>query len=89
MTDENLYAYITVLTNESYIPGVQALAESLRRVNSKYRLIILVPTERRDALTYNTIMATNNCILRHAPMIDTILLPPPPPSGTLLARDIL
>ena len=39
---EHKYAYVTLLTNDSYFPGVVILQESLRRVNSEYPLICLV-----------------------------------------------
>jgi len=47
------YSYITVLTNEKYIPGVRALAKSLRDVNSRYKLAILIPTDRYVQLMNN------------------------------------
>ena len=36
------YSYVTLLTNNSYIPGVVLLKESLRRVRSKYPLLCLI-----------------------------------------------
>lgn len=40
----NKYAYITLLTNDSYIKGVLLLKESLRKVNSEYPLKCIVTT---------------------------------------------
>lgn len=42
--------YLTALTNERYIPGVMALARSLREVKSKYDLAVMIPAEKEDAL---------------------------------------
>ena len=36
------YSYITVLTTENYLIGVLALKECLNRLNSKYRLAVLI-----------------------------------------------
>ena len=44
-------AYVTVLTNEKYIPGVMALQMALTKVNSKYPLMIIVPNNKADSLT--------------------------------------
>ena len=44
------YAYITVLTNTKYIPGVRALAKSLKEVKSQYPLYVLIPEDREDIL---------------------------------------
>lgn len=43
-------AYITVLTNTRYIPGVRALAKSLKEVKSQYPLYVLVPEDMADVL---------------------------------------
>ena len=43
--------YLTALTNERYIPGVMALARSLRNVNAEYDLAIMIPAEREEALS--------------------------------------
>ncbi len=42
--------YITALTNERYIPGVMALARSLREVKSEYDLAVMIPTETGETL---------------------------------------
>lgn len=42
--------YITALTNERYIPGVMALARSLREVQSEYDLAIMIPLEKEATL---------------------------------------
>ena len=42
--------YITALTNERYIPGAMALVKSLREVNSKYDIAIMIPSEKEDSL---------------------------------------
>ncbi len=39
------YTYLTVITNEKYLPGVYVLAKSLESVNSKYELTVLVPND--------------------------------------------
>lgn len=36
------YAYVTLLTRDSYLPGVQCLARSLRRVGAQYPLVVMV-----------------------------------------------
>ena len=36
--------YLSVLSTDDYLPGALVLAESLRRVNSQYPLVLLVPT---------------------------------------------
>lgn len=43
--------YLTALTNERYIPGVMALARSLREVGAKYPLAIMIPEEKTEELT--------------------------------------
>ncbi|GMH61616.1 hypothetical protein TrRE_jg8478 [Triparma retinervis] len=43
-------AYFTLLTNDSYMPGVLALHQSLRKVHSKHKLHIIIPTQANDAL---------------------------------------
>lgn len=43
------YAYVTVLTTESYLIGVFALKESLNRVKAKYPLVVLVNDNITDA----------------------------------------
>lgn len=42
--------YITALTNERYIPGVMALARSLREVKSEYELAVMIPAEKAASL---------------------------------------
>ncbi len=44
------YAYITVLTNERYIPGVRALKKALEKVRSCYDLVVLIPEDKAGAL---------------------------------------
>lgn len=46
----NNYAYVTVLTNIKYIPGVRALARSLKDTKSKYPLYLLIPEDKEDIL---------------------------------------
>lgn len=46
----NKYAYVTALTTEEYIPGCLALARSLIEVNSRYKLIVLIPESKQDEL---------------------------------------
>lgn len=43
--------YLTALTNERYIPGVMALARSLREVEAQYPLAIMIPEEKEETLT--------------------------------------
>ncbi len=40
--------YITVITNKKYLPGVFVLNESLKDVNSKYKLTALLPHNNKD-----------------------------------------
>ena len=52
---ESRKAYVTLLTNSSYLPAALVLNESLKRAESKYPLIIMstpsLPSEAREALT--------------------------------------
>lgn len=45
---DNSYAYITVLTNLDYLPGVKALNKGLLKVKSKYPLFVLIPKDKED-----------------------------------------
>lgn len=38
------FAYVTLLSNEEYLPGVVALANSLKRVDSHYNLLVMTHT---------------------------------------------
>lgn len=40
--DSEKYAYVTVLTTDTYLIGVLALKECLNRVKSKYKLVVLI-----------------------------------------------
>ncbi|KAF8179651.1 nucleotide-diphospho-sugar transferase [Pholiota molesta] len=42
-------AYVTLLTSISYLPGVLVLNQSLRRVKSKYRLVVMVTPSLPDS----------------------------------------
>lgn len=42
--------YITALTNERYIPGAMALVRSLKEVNTKYDVAIMIPLEKEEEL---------------------------------------
>jgi|SRR6266850_1383483 len=48
-------AYVTLLTKNSYLPGALTLEQSLKSVQSRYPLVVLVtpalPQRTRDALT--------------------------------------
>lgn len=48
-------AYVTLLTKDSYLPGALTLEQSLKIVQSRYPLVVLVtptlPTRTRDALS--------------------------------------
>lgn len=50
-TDVMKQVYLTALTNERYIPGVMALARSLREVEARYPLAIMIPEEKEAELT--------------------------------------
>ena len=43
-------AFITVLTNERYIPGVRALKKALERSGSQHDLVVLLPENKSDKL---------------------------------------
>jgi hypothetical protein len=51
---ESKKAYVTLLTNNSYLPAALVLNESLKRVGSKHPLVIMstpsLPSEAREAL---------------------------------------
>ena len=49
-SDIQTEVYVTVLTNDNYIPGVKALKRSLRNVKSKHDLVILVPKSKEKEL---------------------------------------
>ena len=49
-SDRQTEVYVTVLTNDNYIPGVKALKRSLRSVKSKHDLVILVPKSKENEL---------------------------------------
>lgn len=42
--------YLTALTNERYIPGVMALARSLRDVQTEYDLAVMIPADKAETL---------------------------------------
>lgn len=44
----NNYAYITLLSNDNYIPGVILLKATLDAVGTKYPLIVLLPNRLSD-----------------------------------------
>ena len=52
---ESRKAYVTLLTNSSYLPAALVLNESLKRAESKYPLVVMstpsLPSEAREALT--------------------------------------
>lgn len=70
------YTYMTILTNEAYIPGCMALARSLINVNSEYKLSVLVPEQKRDYIyekleQYGFFRATGDyCIIETQPDIE-------------------
>ena len=43
-------AYITVLTNRRYLPGVWALAQSLKKAKSQHELFVLIPEDKQSEL---------------------------------------
>ena len=62
------YAYITVLTSADYLEGVRTLLYSLRRTESRFPLVVLVP-EDFDTAMRNTLL-TWGCQIAHAPKVD-------------------
>lgn len=44
------HVYLTALTNDTYLPGVMALAQSLQSVKAKYALAIMIPAEKESFL---------------------------------------
>lgn len=42
--------YLTAVTNERYLPGVMALARSLREVDAKYDLAIMISADKEASL---------------------------------------
>ena len=49
------YTYVTLLTNDSYFPGVVILYESLRRVNTSYPLLCLITNNVSENIVENLI----------------------------------
>src|ERR1700730_7422083 len=53
-------AYVTLLTKPSYLPGVLVLDQSLRSVQSKYPLLVMItqqlPDEARQVLSQRQIL---------------------------------
>lgn len=47
---KNNYAYIAVLSNEKYLPGIEVLRYSLEQVGSKYPFYVLMPKNADPAL---------------------------------------
>lgn len=47
---ENQYSYITVMSNERYLPGVIALKRALEETNAKYPLHVIIPQEQAEKL---------------------------------------
>lgn len=47
---EHEFVYVTVLTNQRYLPGVWVLSQSLKAVRSQYGLIVLIPENRKEEL---------------------------------------
>lgn len=39
------YAYVTVITNDKYVGGLKMLIKSLKKVNAKYPLYVVIPTQ--------------------------------------------
>ncbi|KAH6566837.1 hypothetical protein BASA60_009326 [Batrachochytrium salamandrivorans] len=46
MTTSSAFAYVTLLTSESYLPGALVLGSSLRQTNTKHALVVLVTPEQ-------------------------------------------
>lgn len=65
-------AYVTVITNEIYIPGLKALKKSLLKVNSKYRLAVLLKKNNTElaVLLKNSGLIDDYCFLVYADDIE-------------------
>ncbi|MCQ2975615.1 MAG: hypothetical protein MJ211_12510 [Bacteroidales bacterium] len=66
--------YVTVLTNEIYIPGLKALKRSLLKVKSKYKLCILLKSgayELKNLLKENNVL-DDYCFLVYSEDINNI-----------------
>ncbi|KAF9787043.1 nucleotide-diphospho-sugar transferase [Thelephora terrestris] len=65
--------YVTLLTKNSYLPAALVLNESLKRVGSKYPLVIMstpsLPTEAKEALTRQRMETTTRIVLLDCDMI--------------------
>ena len=66
------YAFITVLTNESYLGGVLVLSRSLQAVQSKYPLYVLLPSDS-DPMLKNALKKHNIQTLFRDQFSDDIL----------------
>lgn len=49
--EQERFSYVTVLTNQRYLPGVWALYHALKDVESRYKLTVLAPESRAGELT--------------------------------------
>lgn len=72
--NEKSAVYMTVLSNEKYIPGVIALKRALKRLKCKHNLVVLIPEERKEELSAllkkNNTIEKNGCSICVQPMID-------------------
>lgn len=68
----NNYTYVTVLSTDNYIPGILALAKSLKAVNSEYPLLVLT-TAKLNKETYLKLLDAN---IDYIEENRTIKLPP-------------
>ena len=66
------YAYITVLTSESYLGGVLVLSRSLQIVQSKYPLYVLLPSDS-DPMLKNVLENYNIPTLFSDPLSDDMM----------------
>lgn len=69
-------AYVTLITTNSYLPGVLVLNESLKRAGSKYPLVIMsppsLPSEAREAMTRQGLEIITVDLLKPAPNTYTL-----------------
>jgi hypothetical protein len=77
--DENRFVFATFLASDDYIPGVIALAQSLRAVHTRYQLVCLV--------TEGPVSESSIIILRLL-LIDVLLVPEiPAPTHVTMSGD--
>ncbi|KAJ3007374.1 hypothetical protein HKX48_009179 [Thoreauomyces humboldtii] len=63
-------AFVTAITRDSYIPGLQALARSLAKTGTPYPLYVLVATETIGSGTWDILGKETNVILKAVQRFD-------------------